>query len=226
METRDSLKCQDHRCQNPVAEGRKFCSLRCHIGHRRGCPPPPPEYGAAWIELGSMRFALVDSDMEKRVNQWLWSKSRTPSGKILAHRWERKDGKLREVKLHRWIMEQFIGPIPEGVLVDHKNGDPLDCRLENLRAATPSQNAMNRKSISFKTGYRGVYPVPSGKFSARLDVKGKKRSLGLFDRPEDAARARDRAARLMFGQFAPMNFPFEMEESTVPLPIQVDEVRS
>lgn len=173
-----------------------------------------------------MRFALVDSDMEARVNQWLWSKSRTASGKILAHRWERRDGKLVEVKLHRWIMEQFIGPIPEGVLVDHKNGDPLDCRLENLRAATPSQNAMNRKSISFKTGYRGVYPLPSGRFAARLDVQGRKRFLGVFKDADEAARTRDRAARLLFGQFAPMNFPLHAEESTIPLPVQVDEARS
>lgn len=172
-----------------------------------------------------MRFALVDSDMEARVNQWLWSKSRTTTGKIIAHRWERRDGKPVEVKLHRWIMEQFVGPIPAGILVDHKNGDPLDCRLENLRMATPSQNSLNRKSISFKSGYRGVYP--SGKkFLARLEIQGRKRTIGTFADPRDAARARDRAARLAFGQFAPMNFPFEYEESTIPLPGQVDEVRS
>lgn len=41
--------------------------------------------------------------------------------------------------------------------IDHINGDKSDNRKENLRSATPSQNAMNRKtSTANVSGYKGI----------------------------------------------------------------------
>jgi hypothetical protein len=38
----------------------------------------------------------------------------------------------RYVHKHRWVWEQHHGPIPKGKLVSLKDGNPLNCTLENL----------------------------------------------------------------------------------------------
>ena len=60
----------------------------------------------------------------------------------------------KNYQVHRVLWEFHNGPIPEGMLVDHINGDRLDNRMENLRVVTRQQNNMNvaRKSYSYKHG--------------------------------------------------------------------------
>lgn len=41
---------------------------------------------------------------------------------------------------HRLVYEAFVGPIPEGMQINHKNGVKDDNRVENLEIATPSEN--------------------------------------------------------------------------------------
>lgn len=55
------------------------------------------------------------------------------------------DGKPRS--LHRVVYETFVGPVPDGYVVDHINEDKGDFRLENLRVVTHSQNT------SFSQGF-------------------------------------------------------------------------
>ena len=46
---------------------------------------------------------------------------------------------------HRYIYEMFIGKIPEGMFVDHIDGNPFNNRVENLRLADNAQNQWNSK---------------------------------------------------------------------------------
>lgn len=58
---------------------------------------------------------------------------------------------------HHLVWEQANGPIPEGLIVDHINGNHRDNRLENLRLATPSENQWNRKlNRNSRTGVKGL----------------------------------------------------------------------
>ncbi len=54
--------------------------------------------------------------------------------------------KAKAKVIHRVVWEAFNQKIiPFGCTIDHKNRDPTDNRLENLRIATPSEQAVNRK---------------------------------------------------------------------------------
>lgn len=52
-----------------------------------------------------------------------------------------KEGEARTHRLHRVVLTAFCGPEPfEGAEAAHNNGDTSDCRLTNLRWATPVEN--------------------------------------------------------------------------------------
>ena len=105
---------------------------------------------------------------------------------------------------HRIIYEMHNGPIKNGAQIDHINGIRSDNRIENLRAASQSQNNMNyRKSKANTSGYRGVsWCKRRSKFKASITVNGKNIYLGLFDDPKEAGAAYKNAARNYFGEYA------------------------
>lgn len=55
--------------------------------------------------------------------------------------------------IHRLVLEAFVGPCPEGMEVAHRNGDPSDNRLDNLRWSTPVDNQADR--VEHGTDSRG-----------------------------------------------------------------------
>lgn len=88
-------------------------------------------------------------------------------------------------------------------LVDHHNCDRSDNRWSNLRAATFDENSRNRaKSVSSKTGYKGVTIAPYGRFKATIRVNGQNLHLGYYATPEDAHTAYVTAANKHYQNFA------------------------
>lgn len=108
----------------------------------------------------------------------------------------------RRVSMHRLLMGE-----PEGLQVDHRDGDGLNNRRSNLRVATRTQNQRNKiGKRGTSSRFKGVgWHKDAGKWAAFIE----KRHLGLFTDEEAAARAYDEAARAIFGDFARLNFPHE-----------------
>lgn len=113
------------------------------------------------------------------------------------------DRKLKSDKLHLLILKK-----KKGLFIDHINGNPCDCRKCNLRYATKKQNAHNyKKPITNTSGYKGVSYYKKRKiYSAYIYNNNKKIFLGYFNNPIEAAKAYDKAAILLFGEFAKTNF--------------------
>ena len=102
---------------------------------------------------------------------------------------------------HRLAWLYVHGSLPDGD-IDHINGDPTDCRIENLRPATRSQNLANQKvSFKSKTGAKGVFKHRN-KFRARIVKNGECWNVGSFNTIEEASAAYLAAAKTLFGEFA------------------------
>jgi hypothetical protein len=87
-----------------------------------------------------------------------------------------------------------------GLWADHISGDPLDNRRSNLRPATPSQNAYNRRLNTWRDLPRGVHRNKGG-FQAEITVNGRRWKLGTFRTPEEAHAAYVAAAQEHHGEF-------------------------
>lgn len=110
----------------------------------------------------------------------------------------------RELRLHRAIICARAGDV-----VDHIDGNGLNCVRHNLRFVTPAQNSQNRMaSRNTSSPFKGVtFHKQTRKWESHIRHEGHKRHLGLFADEADAARAYDAAALDLFGGYAALNFP-------------------
>ncbi|MDX1912782.1 MAG: hypothetical protein SFV22_14925 [Saprospiraceae bacterium] len=113
--------------------------------------------------------------------------------------------KTQTIYLHKLIAEKFLlqQKSKEKRLVGAKNGDKLDCRLENLVYRSRATASRMRKTSS-NTGYTGVYREHR-RFRAVISVQGKAIHIGMFDTAEEAAIAYNKASREYFGEDGKIN---------------------
>jgi len=64
-----------------------------------------------------------------------------------------KNRKSNKRFVHRLVLQTFIGECPKGFQCRHLNGDKQDCRLENLKWGSRSENQLDR--IKHGTDNRG-----------------------------------------------------------------------
>lgn len=153
------------------------------------------------ISTNGYEIQVSDEDYEF-LQQWNWCVTTTPTSLLV-----RKSTNTSDLPIACLILQRrgisFKG------LIDHKDRNSLNNQFENLRPATYSQNNANKGLQRNNTsGYKGVsYHKRSGKFRVMIAVQKHATYLGTFLNPEEAAKAYDRAAKRLFGEFAVLNFP-------------------
>lgn len=91
---------------------------------------------------------------------WVWSvkskKYLAPRSDGLGYRMVTlcQNGKTKNYKIHRLVLEAFVGPCPEGMECRHLNGIGVDNRCSNLCWGTRKEQAEDRKAHG--TLVRGV----------------------------------------------------------------------
>lgn len=155
------------------------------------------------IPLTKGQFAIVDDCDYDHLMQWKWYATMGNAG-YYAKRAGRRNGKQFDILMARNI----LNVTDSKVFVDHKNGNTLDNRRENLRICCNAQNTCNRRSAKGSTSkYLGVsFFTKMRKWKAQIQKHGKRIYLGLFDNEEDAAKAYDVAAKVYHGEYANVNF--------------------
>jgi len=151
------------------------------------------------IPLTRGMTAIVDDEDYEHLTQWSWCVS---PGVQTHYALRRSRVVGRGIPVHEEIMGRR-----DGYTIDHINGNGLDNRRCNLRWATASQQQWNRRpSRNNSSGYKGVrFDRERNKWRAEIAAGGKRKFLGRFDTPEDAAKAYDAAARELHGEFAHQN---------------------
>lgn len=109
-----------------------------------------------------------------------------------------------EVFVHRAVWALVHGSWPK-YQIDHIDRDPSNNRIENLRDVSGSVNQLNKEPAGV-VPYLGVRFL-RGKYEARIKKDGKVFQVGTFPTALAAAKARDRAAQMLHGENAALNFP-------------------
>lgn len=143
-------------------------------------------------------FTMVDDADFDWLNQWKWC-LHNPGG--YAVRYRTVDGKRCSIYMHRELLKP-----PSGMVCDHRSGDRLDNRRENLRVCAYVENNRNRKKSPTSKLAKGVVWVQRHRrFRAHLKVRGRKIMLGSFLTEAEAAAAYNAGAIKYFGGFARLN---------------------
>ena len=158
-----------------------------------------------YIEIGKFKkscrkgVVLVSDEDFKRVNELSWSFISNDRDYVVTTI-------KSPIGRKRVMMARFILNAPDGMVVDHINGDCLDNRRENLRIVTYAKNSQNRDIPSNNTtGFKGIRVIPNGRWRAAIMSEGVYYNLGTFPDKFAAAKAYNEAARKFHGESARLN---------------------
>lgn len=126
---------------------------------------------------------------------------------VFQKTWKKADGsyKTETIYLHKLVAEKFLSDrkIGKNNLVGAKNGNKLDCRLENLTYRSRAVASRQRRSSS-KIGYTGVYKE-NNRYRAVISINRKSVHIGMYATAEEAALAYNKMSRKLYGDNGKIN---------------------
>ena len=126
---------------------------------------------------------------------------------VFQKTWKKADGgyKTETIYLHKLVAERFLNEkkTKEKNLVGAKNGNKLDCRVENLIYRSRAVASRKRKTSS-KVGYTGVYKE-NNRYRAVISINRKSVHIGMFATAEEAALAYNKKSRELYGDEGKIN---------------------
>ena len=106
----------------------------------------------------------------------------------------------RNISMHRLL----IGFKYE--VIDHIDADGLNNQRYNLRGCSQSQNLANMRLSTHNTsGFKGVCKTKQGRYHVGIYLNNKRKHIGCFTDPIEAAKAYNESAIKYYGEFARLN---------------------
>jgi hypothetical protein len=157
-----------------------------------------------FLPLSRGQCATIDFDDFEKVGRVKWYALKSRRG-FYAVRTVKVNGRKQMQYMHRVLLG-----LSKPFCADHKNGDGLDNRRENLRPASNQENTQGAacKRISATSIFRGVHWDRSRKkWEAKISPDGRTLHLGRFSAERAAAEAYDKKARELGFKPEALNFP-------------------
>lgn len=151
------------------------------------------------IKLTQGEYAEIDDDCFNIVDKYSWYTLVSDKNNTYYA--------ATKIKRKTLLMHRLLLGLQPGEICDHKDGNGLNNKLDNIRKCTFSQNQQNKSKTTNTTTskYKGVYLKRLYKWYASIRINTKFIHLGVYDTEIEAARAYNTAALRMFGQFAKLN---------------------
>jgi len=113
-------------------------------------------------------------------------------------------GKVILMAVNRVVWTIHNGTIPDGYLIDHRDTNKSNNKIDNLRLALISNNAHNANlSIRNTSGIKGVcWDKKSETWEVKLSVNSKSQRIGYFPTMEEAEVAVKKARLELHQEFA------------------------
>lgn len=155
------------------------------------------------IKLTQGKVALVDDEDFEYFNQWKWYAAKGRRTFYAQRNGYNENGKYI-IHMHR----EILGLTDPEIFCDHRDTDGLNNQKHNLRTATRTQNNANKKSSKSSTSsFLGVsYHKSRNNWRATIFKDYKQIHLGSFKTEIEAAKAYDKHALEIHGEFANLNF--------------------
>lgn len=151
------------------------------------------------IQLNRGRVALVDDDDYEKLVKFRWIT--TSGGYVVTSK--SVCNRTVNTLMHRMIMGCSRG---DGLIIDHKDKNPLNNQKSNLRLCNKSQNAANANKRESASKYIGVTWVKREKiWVAQITKNYQNYYLGRYKNEEDAGLAYNKKAIELHGEFANLN---------------------
>jgi hypothetical protein len=148
-------------------------------------------------------IVLVDDEDYPLLSRHVWYMSGHGHRQYACTKINTNTGKIKNFCMHNFI-------IGIAANVDHKDNNTMNCQKENLRPATRNENEWNKgkqrtaKGKPCTSQYKGVSLV-QGKWRAQIKRNGVLYLLGNFTNEIDAARAYNKKAEELSGEFVWVN---------------------
>lgn len=153
-------------CKKPF-RAKGMCDTHYHAAMRTNTVPPSPTM--------EERFW---SKVDKTGVCWIWKAYRANTG------YGQFGMGSKVLSSHRVSYELANGPIPEGMVIDHKCHDRACVNPDHLRAVSYKQNAEHRRgpqANNLSSGILGVtWNKDVNKWQARVSHKGQGHYVGVF----------------------------------------------
>lgn len=143
--------CEVETCEKPASAAR-LCSM--HYSRKK-------RHGSVDIveRVHGDPLASFNQKVDKSGDCWEWTGSRYKDTGYGQFAWK-EAGRRAPTNAHRAAWMLLVGPIPEGMFVDHLCHNRGCVNPEHLRLATPKQNNENhsgRPRVDSTSGVRGVF---------------------------------------------------------------------